>query len=289
MSSSVARTLLLVSVIVSTAARADVGLVPTVVADLDEGAVRRSVEGTARLVVKEGLRPLGPDDLVAEGPGCLEAAPCRARAIARLGLAELARVDVTGTGLPTPFARARLTVWDRDGAVAFVDEQPLSTDRDLRGLLTRAFDPARATARLDVIGLQAGDALLIDGLPSLPEALLAPGTHTIVVVHADGSRTTEALTLAFEERRSFALPRRAAPGGAVWPSGLVPGVVSASVGVAGLAAAGALGLVALSGEPAQRDVAVVGAVVAAGVGILGAASAIVALWPASKEPALPSG
>jgi hypothetical protein len=154
------------------------------------------------------------------------------------------------------------------------------TDRDLRGLLTRALDPGRATARLDLTGVADTDVVLIDGLRSDTRVLLASGPHTVVVLHGDGTRTTLPLTLGFEERRTLAVPPRRPPDDAAtstWP-GLWPSLVGG--GVAVLGGAGAVGgaLIGVGNDDARsRDTAIAVATGSGVVGALGLATVLVAV------------
>lgn len=276
---SVVRALPLLLLLPCVGARADVGLLPPDARTMgrDDARAARAAVDVAREVLKGRLRPLGATDVPADVARCLDDAACRQALLERLEVEELGAVTITpandGDG-DGAFASARLVVWTVDG-VDFDASARLASDRDLRGLLTRAFDPGRATARLDVDGLADGDVVLIDGLRSEPRALLASGEHTVVVLHDDGTRTTLPVTLAFEERRTLTVPTRVAPTGS-WP-GLWPAVVGGGVAIAGGVGAGIGGAIAASEvESRPRDVALAAAVGSGVVGALGLATVVIA-------------
>jgi hypothetical protein len=277
--SSVVRALPLLLLVPCLEAHADVGLLPPDARAMgrDEARAARAAVDVAREVVKGRLRPLSAADVPVDVVRCLDDAACRKALLERLEVEELGAVAITPVdagGKDGAFASARLVVWTVDG-VDFDASARLASDRDLRGLLTRAFDPGRATARLDVEGLADGDVVLIDGLRSEPRALLASGDHTVVVLHEDGTRTTLPVTLAFEERRTLTVPPRVAPTGD-WP-GLWPAVVGGGVAIAGGIGAGIGGAVAASEEKARpRDVALAAAVGSGVVGVLGLATVVIA-------------
>lgn len=271
---------------IASSARADVGLLPPDARALgdDEPRAVRAVVDVAREVAKARLRVVAPVELPTDHAACLGAPACRTALLERLEVEELAAVTVTPTSPASEhdddgaFAVARLVVWTPEGA-GFDASVRLITDRDLRGLLTRALDPGRATARLDVTGLVDGDVVLIDGLRSEARALLASGPHTVVVLHADGTRTTLPLTLAFEERRTLAVPPRRPPGDAAtstWP-GLWPALIGGGVAIVGGAGAVGSAMISTTADNARvRDTALAASVGSGVTGALGLATIVIA-------------
>ena len=269
------------------ASRADVGLLPPDARAMgrDESRSVRAVVDVAREVLKARLRVVAAAELPADPSACLAVPTCRTGLFERLEVTELADVTITAATATADadtadgaFAVARLVMWTPEGA-DFDDGVRLVTDRDLRGLLTRALDPGRATARLDITGVADTDVVLIDGLRSEARALLASGAHTVVVLHGDGTRTTLPLTLGFEERRTLAVPPRRPPAEAAtstWP-GLWPALVGG--GVAVLGGAGAVGgaLIGVGNDDARsRDTAIAVATSSGVIGALGLATVLVA-------------
>jgi hypothetical protein len=265
-------------------ARADVGLLPPDARAMgaDEARAVRATVDVAREILKGRLRAIAATELPADADRCLAETACRTGLLQRLEVDELAAVTLTPATAVNgaddgAFAAARLLVWTPEGP-GFDASTRLTGDRDLRGLLTRGLDPGRDTARLDITGLDVDDIVLIDGLRSEERARLASGAHTIVVLHADGTRTTMPLTLAFEERRTVEMPQRRPPGESTptWP-GLWPAVVGGGVAVVGGAGSVAGGLIGAGADDARtRDTAIAAAVASGVTGAIGLATIVIA-------------
>jgi hypothetical protein len=272
-------------------ARADVGLLPTVTQGLDTDGSRVSVAVEDVLVelLKERVVKVAPRELPDSPEACLVDATCRGAVMARLGVRELVTVSLDDSAAHDgTIGVAHVVVWTRDGS-AFDARTPLRHERDLRGLLTRAVAPSRATGRLDIEGLQPTDVVVIDGLRSEPMVRVAPGPHLVVVLHADGTRTSMSTTVGFEEHQRLDVTSppqvqvSAPPWGLSWPV-----IVGGSVAVAGSMGA-VIALVAGAGlyDFRARDVAIAAAVTSGAAGVTGLAFASAAFFSVSPLEVTP--
>jgi hypothetical protein len=263
--------LVAVSMLSSMAAQASTGLLPVDASAMgqDEARVRRGIIDGARDVLKGDAVII---DAVAGGMVRCSADPACLRGLmdAR-GVDALAAFVVTPTTRAPAWAEVRVVVYDINGVASFRSSQPLATDTDLQALMVRTFDPARFTARLDVLGVEPGDAILVDGLGAASTSLLRAGHHTVVIVHRDGTNTTLPVDLGYQQRLQLEVPAWQLPGQQLTTNRmpLVIGGVVAGVAVVGVAAG--VVVAATSADQFSRDLGVVGAVVAGAVATAGLA------------------
>lgn len=262
----------------STTAWATTGLLPVDASAMgaDEARIRRGVTDAAREVLKGNAVDVAADALPGGLPRCSADAACMRGVIERLGVDELAAFVAVGAGAPgSPagaWATVDVTIYNLDGVASFRSSQPLVGDTDLKTLMVRTFDPAHHTGRLDVTGLADGDVVLIDGLVAAPTALVRAGSHTVVVVHGDGTTTTAAVDVGYDERRELPMAgQQTSPKPSVLP--LVVGGVVGGVGIVGAVAgalvAGAAGSATDEGSRDRATLGIVGAVVGSAMAAAG--------------------
>lgn len=265
--------LVAVSMLSSMAAQASTGLLPVDASAMgqDEARVRRGIVDGARDVLKADAVVI---DAVAVPGGmtrCLADQACLRGLIDSRGVDALAAFVVTPMTKSPAWADVHVVVYDLNGVASFRSSQQLSTDTDLEALMVRTFDPARYTARLDVLGVEPGDAILVDGLGAASTSLLRAGHHTVVIVHRDGTNTTMPVDLGYQQRLQLQVPAWQLPGQQMTtnPLPLLIGGVVAGVAVVGVAAG--VVVAATSADQFSRDLGVIGAVVAGAVAVAGLA------------------
>lgn len=239
--------LLLLSVSSSTAA-ASTGVLPVDSTAMGKEAPR--IRAAIVEVVKDVLRgryvdlaedPVLKKPTTAEaakaGAVCLQQPECLPGVVGRNGVDEVVHLLVEPTGARDPWARVTLTLLDPTGKKTFVATQTLTTQRtnELKGLLLRAFAPARFVGRVDFLGLEPGDTVWVDDVVAQSPLNLRPGPHRARVAHVDGTLTRFDFDVAYDEKNEIVVPARgntvAIAPTIVGSAAVVAGVVGVGVGV----------------------------------------------------------
>jgi hypothetical protein len=221
----------------------------------------------AELLVRQDV-PVAPAAGMSPAGACRASATCLAAVAAGEDVDEVVhvRADRVGAGAQV-WGRVVLEILPARGERTLTLTTTLSTgaaDRDLRGLVLRAFDPTRYVGRLAVLGVVAGDVLLVDELPASSTTLaLRPGPHVVRVCHRDGSEIVVPVDVVLDERVvvDVAPAARSSIGAAttapttttaepttttaepttrpLWPAALHAGVALVAAGTAAVAVVGA--------------------------------------------------
>lgn len=233
---------LLVGFLGAGSARAEVGVIATIVEGFEPGTANER----RQQLDKNVSQALGQSYVALPvKPGCeisLEASlerACIAAAVAnsRADIDEVAQVVLRRAG--PNLTEMRLRIFARDGALQqelradIVDAEAVDATT---AMLRKAFDPSRYRGVVEVKGVPEGAELLVDGLPlEQPRAHLRVGKHVLDVVHAQGGVETLSFQIAFERTTEVLVP--SAPPAASAPAG-APFWVASGTAASGVLAIG---------------------------------------------------
>lgn len=242
--------------IASAAARAEVGVLPTVV----EGFEGDSADARRQQLDKNVSETLGASYIALDvKPGCeLNPLPaCIAAGVAssKGDIDEVAQVVLRRAG--PNLTEMRLRIFGRDGVrqqelrAGIVDAEAVDATT---ALLRKAFDPSRYRGTVEIKGAPVGAELLIDGLPlEEPRAQLRVGKHVLDIVHpkvpheaGGGGVETVSFEVAFERVTEVLVPSAPPPAGT--PVGVPFWVATGTTATGILAISGGLFLYFVAAE-----------------------------------------
>lgn len=234
-----ASALAIAAMLLASVARADIGVLPTVVEGFaDPKIAQRRQEDLDSNIRETLLSTRVPLTLKCDG-GSFDHAPdakCVKDAViaSSRDVDEVAQVLLRSVGASKTVMKLR--IFGRDGAVL---QEPTQELIDVQAsevttvMLRKAFDPSRFSAEVTVTGASPGTQLLVDGLPVSPDTKLPlrVGSHVLEVVHQDGAVEKLPFEVALDKAMTVAVPSSAPA--AVAPSAGMPFYVSASTAGAG--------------------------------------------------------